>query len=104
MGPLPLFVLTHSPPDRVPDGPLPYTFVTDGIGSAVERAGGAAVEQDVVLMGASMVQQCLRAGLLDEIVINLVPILLGNGVSLFEALLLDPWVDQAAWRPGSGGQ
>jgi len=85
MGPLPLFVVTHSPPDSVPDGPVPYTFVTDGIESAVEQARGAAAGQDVVLMGASMVQQCLRAGLLDEIVINLVPVLLGDGVRLFEA-------------------
>jgi dihydrofolate reductase len=82
---LPLFVVTHSPPDRVPDGPLSYTFVTDGIESAVEQAREAAVGRDVVLMGASMVQQCLRAGLLDEIIINLVPVLLGDGVRLFEA-------------------
>ena len=68
-----------------PDGPLPCTFVTDGIESAVEQARGAAAGQDVVLMGASMVQQCLRAGLLDEIIINLVPALLGDGVKLFEA-------------------
>jgi dihydrofolate reductase len=46
MGPLPLFVVTHSPPDRVPDGPLPYTFVTDGIESAVEQARVAAAGQD----------------------------------------------------------
>jgi len=51
-------------------GPLPYTFVTDGIESAVEQARGAAAGQDVVLMGASMVQQCLQAGLLDEVIIN----------------------------------
>jgi dihydrofolate reductase len=49
------------------------------------KARGAAADQDVVLMGASMVQQCLRAGLLDEIHINLVPVLLGDGVKLFEA-------------------
>ena len=79
MGPLPLFVVTHLPPERIPDGPLPYTFVTDGIESAVEKARGAAAGRDVVLMGASMVQQCLRADLLDEIVINLVPVLLGEG-------------------------
>jgi dihydrofolate reductase len=85
MGPLPLFVVTHSPPDSVPDGPLPYTFVTDGIESAVEQARGATAGQDVVLMGASMVQQCLRAGFLDEVIINLVPALLGDGVRLFEA-------------------
>ena len=83
MGPRPLFVVTHLPPDSVPQGPVPYTFVTDGITSAVEQARRAAGEQDVVLMGASMVQQCLEAGLLDEIIINLVPVLLGGGVRLF---------------------
>ena len=62
---------------------MPYIFVTDGITSAVELARRAAGEQDVVLMGASMVQQCLEAGLLDEIIINLVPVLLGDGVRLF---------------------
>lgn len=84
MGPLPLFVVTHSPPESVPDGPFPYTFVTDGIESAVEQARVAAASQNVVLMGASMVQQCLRAALLDEVIINLVPVLLGDGVRLFE--------------------
>jgi dihydrofolate reductase len=84
MGPLPLFVVTHSPPESVPDGPLPYTFVTDEIDRAVEHAREAAAGQNVVLMGASMVQQCLRTGLLDEIIINLVPVLLGDGVRLFE--------------------
>jgi dihydrofolate reductase len=84
MGPLPLFVVTHTPPESVPGGPLPYTFVTDGIASAVEQAYRAAGEQSVVLMGASMVQQCLHAALLDEIIINLVPVILGDGVRLFE--------------------
>jgi dihydrofolate reductase len=81
MGPHPLFVVTHQPPDSIPQGPLPYTFVTGGIESAIEQAQRAAAGKDVVLMGASMVQQSLRAGLLDEIIINLVPITLGDGGS-----------------------
>lgn len=86
MGPLPLFVVTHQPPDSIPQGPLPYTFVTGGIESAIEQAQRAAAGKDVVLMGATMVQQSLRAGLLDEIIINLVPITLGDGVRLLEGV------------------
>lgn len=85
-GPLagvPLFVLTHQVPDVVPAGEPPYTFVTDGIDAAVKQAKAAAGERDVSLMGAETVQQCLRAGLLDEIHIHLIPVLLGRGVRLF---------------------
>lgn len=62
----------------------PYTFVTDGIAAAVAAAKKAAGDQDVVLMGASMVQQCLRAGLLDELIISIIPVLLGSGVRLLD--------------------
>jgi dihydrofolate reductase len=64
----------------------PFTFVTDGVGSAVEKAKEAAGEKDVAVGAASIVQQCIRAGLLDEVHINLVPVLLGGGVRLFEHL------------------
>lgn len=83
---LPLFVMTHRVPDAVPTGDPPYTFVTDGIGSAVEKARAAAADKNVVLMGANVVQQCIRAGLLDELVINLVPAVLGRGVRLLDGL------------------
>jgi dihydrofolate reductase len=53
--------------------------VTDGIAAAVAAAKKAAGDQDVVLMGASMVQQCLRSGLLDELIISIVPVLLREG-------------------------
>jgi dihydrofolate reductase len=88
-GPLagvPLFVLTHQVPDAVPAGEPPYTFVTDGIDAAVKQAKAAAGERDVSLMGAETVQQCLRAGLLDEIHIHLIPVLLGRGVRLLDHL------------------
>ncbi len=86
-GPLagvPLFVMTHQPPETVPTAPRspPYTFVSGGIEDAVERARAAASGKDVSLMGASVVQQCLRAGLLDVLVVHLVPVLLGGGVRL----------------------
>jgi dihydrofolate reductase len=88
-GPLPgvpLFVMTHHAPDSVPAGDVPYTFVTDGIERAVEEAGKAAAGKDVVLMGANIVQQCLRAALLDLLVISLVPVVLGRGVRLLDDL------------------
>jgi len=83
---LPLFVLTHNIPEHVPHGESRYTFVTDGVESAIEHAKAAAGDKYVSVMGASVPQQCLRAGLLDEIQIHLVPVLLGAGVRLFEHL------------------
>ncbi len=88
-GPLPgtpLFVVTHQAPDAVPAGDPPYTFVTSGIEDAVEQARAAAGGKDVSVMGAQVVQQCLRAGLLDEISVHLVPIALGRGVRLLDDL------------------
>jgi dihydrofolate reductase len=88
-GPLPgvpLFVLTHRVPEAVPAGDPPYTFVTDGIERAVEQARTAAAGKDVALMGATIVQQGLQAGLLDELVISLVPVVLGRGARPLEGL------------------
>lgn len=84
MAGLPLFVVTHHVPGSVPSGGPPYTFVTTGIEDAVEQARTAAAGKDVVLMGASMVQQCLHAGLLDELIISVVPVVLGQGVRLLD--------------------
>lgn len=83
---LPLFVVTHDVPQKVPQGESRYTFVTDGVPSAIAQAKSAAGDKYVSLMGASLPQQCLRAGLLDEIQIHLVPLLLGGGVRLFDHL------------------
>jgi dihydrofolate reductase len=80
-------VLTHEPP--APDtvrAPTVFTFVTDGIHSAVEQAKAAAGGKVVAVHGASAAQQCLAAGLLDEIQIHLAPVLLGSGTRLFEHL------------------
>jgi dihydrofolate reductase len=89
-GPLPgapLFVLTHRVPETVPQGDPPYTFVTEGgIERAVELARMAAGDKDVDLMGATTVQQALRAGVLDELIIHLVPIVLGRGARPLEGL------------------
>ncbi len=83
---IPVFVLTHRVPSKVPQGESRYTFVTDGIESAVAQAQAAAGDKYVSLMGATPAQQALRAGLLDEIQIHLVPVLLGGGARLFDHL------------------
>ncbi|MFZ0170142.1 MAG: dihydrofolate reductase family protein [Acidimicrobiales bacterium] len=88
-GPLPgvpLFVLTHRVPEVVPSGHPPYTFITDGIEHAISQARKTAGDKDVSVMGATVVQQCLRAGLLDELTIDLVPVVLGRGARLLDGL------------------
>jgi dihydrofolate reductase len=71
-------------------GGTSFTFLTDGIEAALEQARAAAGEKDVLLAGgATVVQQYLNAGLLDEIQIHLVPVLLGDGASLFNRLGID---------------
>lgn len=82
----PLFILTHRPPAEQPATTVPHTFVTDGIESAVEQAKAVAGDGTVSLAGSQAVQQCLRAGLLDEFWISVVPVLLGGGVRLFDHL------------------
>jgi dihydrofolate reductase len=84
----PVFVLTHRPPDA---GHHPaITFLSDGLSDAVTTAAGAAAGKNVVVFGANVALQCLRAGLLDEIVIHLVPVLLGDGVRLIDTRDLVP--------------
>jgi dihydrofolate reductase len=84
----PVFVLTHHPREPVEmDGGTTFHFVTDGIASALEQARAAAGDEDVSLGGgASVAQQYLAAGLLDELVVSVVPNLLGGGARLFENL------------------
>jgi dihydrofolate reductase len=75
----PHFVLTH----HVPDPPVPgFAFVTD-LDSAVAAAKDAAGDRYVAVLGASTAQQCLDAGLLDEILVHVAPVLLGDGVRMF---------------------
>jgi dihydrofolate reductase len=83
---VPLFVVTHRAPDPRPASDPPHTFVTEGIDSAVKNARDAAAGKNVHLMGARIVQQCLRAGLIDELTISLVPVVLGHGVRLLDNL------------------
>ena len=82
----PVFVLTHHPREPLEmEGGTTFTFVTDGIESALEQAQQAAVAKDVLLGGgASVAQQYLAAGLIDEVDLHVVPILLGDGARLLE--------------------
>jgi dihydrofolate reductase len=84
----PVFVLTHHERDRLEkEGENSFTFVTDGIESALEQAKAAAGGKDVALGGgAEVAQQYLAAGLIDEMLLNVVPVLLGSGRRLFENL------------------
>lgn len=88
-GKTPCFVLSHSVPERI-TAPEVFTFVADGIESAIEKAKDVAGGKVVGLHGASAPQQALEAGLLDEIWVHLVPILLGDGVRLFDLLGAKP--------------
>ena len=81
---VPIFVPTHEAPDEPAPGHARY--VTEGIASCVAQARAAAGDRDVLLHGAATAQGCLRAGLLDEMELQLVPVLLGQGRRLFENL------------------
>ncbi|RPJ19024.1 MAG: hypothetical protein EHM33_30965 [Chloroflexi bacterium] len=84
---VPVFVLTHQPPKRPPKetDALTFTFVTGGIESAIGQAKVAAGDKDVTVIGAaSTSQQCLKAGLADELHIDIMPVFLGGGLRLFE--------------------
>jgi dihydrofolate reductase len=89
---VPVFVLTHHPREtEVKQGGTTFTFVTDGIESALEQARAAAGDKDVVLAGgATIAQQYLKAGLLDEVQIHIAHVLLGGGTHLFDTLGIDP--------------
>jgi dihydrofolate reductase len=82
----PVFVLTHHPREPLTmEGGTTFTFVTDGIESALEQARAAGGDQDVAIAGgASAVQQYLAAGLLDELYLHIVPIVLGSGERLLQ--------------------
>jgi dihydrofolate reductase len=84
---VPHFIVTHSAPRRVAKGNTQLFFVTEGIERALERAKAVAGDKDIAIGGgADIAQQYLRAGLVDEIVIALVPVLFGTGLRLFDRL------------------
>jgi dihydrofolate reductase len=85
---VPVFVLTHHAREPLPmEGGTTFTFVTDGIESALEQARAAAGERDVQIAGgATAVQQYLAAGLLDELYLHTVPVILGAGERLLDGV------------------
>jgi len=82
----PTFIVTHTVPQQWAREGSPFTFVTDGVQSAIRQAKAVAGEKNVVVETPSMMQQCLKAGLLDEMHVDLVPVLLGSGTRLFDDL------------------
>jgi dihydrofolate reductase len=89
---VPAFVVTHQVPEGWPRPGSTVQFVTDGIESAVARATAAAGAKAVFMHGAQTIQQCLDAGLLDEIHVDLAAVLLGKGVRLFDHVANGPVV------------
>ncbi|MDB5106336.1 MAG: Dihydrofolate reductase [Fibrobacteres bacterium] len=88
----PAFVVTHKIPEGWPRPDSTVHFITDGIESAVTRAKAAAGGKSVGVHGADTIQQCLNAGLLDEIHVDLAAVLLGSGIRLFDRLAGTPMV------------
>lgn len=98
---VPLFVLTHTPPEIVPQGDTPFTFVSDGIKSAVQQAREAAGDKIVyVIGGASVIQQLVNERLFDELRLYIVPIFLGEGARLFANM--DPNIELEQVSAGEG--
>ena len=86
---VPIFVLTHKPPKKHPkeSDDLTFTFVTDGIESAIRQAIVAAGDKEVNVIGAaSTAQQCLKAGWADELHVDIMPVFLGDGLRPFEGI------------------
>jgi dihydrofolate reductase len=84
---MPVYVLTHEVRDKVTKGDTTFTFVTDGIESALKQATASAGDKNVAIAGgANTIQQFMNAGLIDEMQVHIAPLLLGGGVRLFEQL------------------
>jgi dihydrofolate reductase len=80
----PVWVVTHNPPSGFDDAP--FTFVTDGVESAVEQASAAAGDGLVGVNGPNIAQQCLNAGILNAVRLSVVPVLIGEGIPYFAGL------------------
>jgi dihydrofolate reductase len=83
---IPVYLMTHEPHEPIEKDGMTYTFVVNDIAQAVEAAKAAAGDKNVSLLGGSISRQCLKLGLVDEIQLHVVPILLGDGISLFGGL------------------
>jgi len=93
-----VFVVTHEPPADWPFPGAPFTFVTDGVASAIARARAFAGDRNVALTAGNLTGQALAAGLVDEVSVSLAPVVFGSGVRFFgdyagsPVLLDDPQV------------
>ncbi len=87
---VPIVVVTHSVPQEWANRESIFTFVTDGVESAMDKARQIASDKDIVVGAPSVVKQCLKAGLMGEIHIDLIPVLLFGGVRLFDELGIAP--------------
>ncbi len=86
---LPVFVVTHEAPAESPENGV-YTFVTDGIESALQQARDAAGDEPVVIVGGAKIGRAyIAAGLVDELQIHVVPVLFGSGTRMFEDMEID---------------
>jgi dihydrofolate reductase len=83
---VPVYLMTHSAHEPIEKDDVTYTFVVDDITEAVEAAKKTAGDKWVSLLGGSISRQCLELGLVDEIQLHVVPVLLGEGISLFAGL------------------
>lgn len=83
---VPIVVVTHQVPQQWQDDhpDAPFTFVTDGVAAAIEQAAKLADGKVIGVNGGTVARQCLELGLLDEIWVDLVPVVLGGGVPFFE--------------------
>jgi dihydrofolate reductase len=84
------FVLTHHAPEKPAKASIPFVFVHDGIESALQQARAVAGDKDIAIGGgASTARQFLRSGLLDEIQFHIIPVILGEGLRLFDDVALE---------------
>ncbi|MFJ4223562.1 dihydrofolate reductase family protein [Microbacterium sp. NPDC089695] len=83
---VPVFLMTHSEHEPIERDGITYTFVVDDIERAVGMAAQAAGDRWVSLLGGSISRQCLQLGLVDELVLDVAPVLLGTGIPLFAGL------------------
>lgn len=100
---MPVFVLTHHGREPLTLSDTTFSFVTDGFGSALEQARAAAGDKDIVVGGgAEAINQYLAAGLIDQLDVNVVPLILGSGARLFDGVGPDIGLEQTSVVAGSG--
>jgi dihydrofolate reductase len=100
--PWPVFVLTHEEREPETCGITRFTYVNDGAESALEQAKAVAGEKNIGIAGGNVCQQFIAKGLVDEVVVHLVPVFLGDGVRLFDHIGGGLQFEIAGAKPGNG--